>query len=201
MGIRKTLDVIKKAKNDYSLFMSVYPLTTNNLLGEEWHKLADESYQISNFGRLKSFRRRKTRILKPRLIGQYLMFDLRHSKIGARMLAHRLVAQAFIPNYNNKPEVNHKDGLKWNNHVSNLEWVTSSENQLHAINLNLQGSGQDSANAKLTNAQAVWIRSVYKPYDKKFGKSALAKLFNVSPRTIYHIIKGLTYKNTLSPNI
>ena len=59
---------------------------------------------------------------------------------------HRLVAQTFIPNPDNKPEVNHIDGFKDNNKPDNLEWVTSRENQLHAFRLGLQKAsrGKDS---------------------------------------------------------
>lgn len=55
-----------------------------------------------------------------------------------RLYAHRLVAQAYIPNPNNKKEVNHIDGNKLNNYKDNLEWVTPKENQQHALNTELR---------------------------------------------------------------
>ncbi len=55
-------------------------------------------------------------------------------------LIHRLVSFAFIPNPHDKPHVNHKDGVKSNNHVSNLEWVTRSENEIHARDTGLSNA-------------------------------------------------------------
>jgi hypothetical protein len=74
-------------------------------------------------------------------------------------LVHRLVAQAFIPNKDNKPQINHIDGNKQNNHFSNLEWCTRAENQLHAFETGLQDriQGEDHVSAKLSNQDAIDI--------------------------------------------
>lgn len=74
------------------------------------------------------------------LLGKYCGFYLK----GKGYLLHRIVALLFIPNPENKPDVNHKDGNKLNNKASNLEWVTKSENIQHALKLGLIKTGKDS---------------------------------------------------------
>lgn len=98
-------------------------------------------YQISNYGRIKGLskiskwnnRVWKEKILKQRVVKQYKQIFLYKDGIGKEYKVHRLVAQAFLPNPDNLPQVNHKDGNKLNNNVSNLEWISARDNQLHSV--------------------------------------------------------------------
>lgn len=89
------------------------------------------NYTISTIGVVKN---KKNQIIKPFLNNKgYVMVRLWDSGVSTSKLVHRLVAQAFIPNPDNLPEVNHKDENKVNNDVNNLEWVTREENVRHSI--------------------------------------------------------------------
>lgn len=97
-------------------------------MDEVWKSINDR-YSVSNFGNVKSNYANKERILKPyKNHDGYLMIDLRSPGKRKSISVHRLVAQAFIPNPDNLPEVNHKDENKTNNYVDNLEWCTTEYN-------------------------------------------------------------------------
>src|SRR3990167_1365701 len=91
---------------------------------------------------------------------------------------HRLVAEAFIPNPLNLPEVNHKNGNKGDNRIENLEWCTRAENLAHGRIVSPMANrkikrGTQSPHAKLTEAKVLEIRKIYIPFDKSFGSRAL----------------------------
>ena len=151
----------------------------------------DGKYQVSNFGRVKSFQRGE-RILKLNLNrhGYLYVRPFRDGKYK-NTLVHRLVAQAFVPNPESKREVNHINGIKADNRAENLEWVTASENQQHAFLIGLRKTGEGSHRAKLTNAQVVYIRD--NPDD--LNTCELARTFGVDPSTIHLIQLGKTYRD------
>ena len=123
-----------------------------------------------------------------------MAFDISNNGKRQRRLVHRLVAEFFIPNPLNKPQVNHRDGIKFNNFVENLEWVTQSENERHAVATGLKKSGEDNYLASLTDEQVRWMRMVYKPYDKEYGATALARKLNTSEQVIRLAVRGEHYK-------
>lgn len=125
----------------------------------------EESYEVSNYGEIRgvdryvsngkglSLKRGVIKSLKTDKDGYFRVYLSKNSK-KKQHLVHRLVAQAFLGNVEEKPCVNHIDGDKQNNYVNNLEWVTRSENDLHAFKLGLRvatDGGMSKAVVKLTS--------------------------------------------------
>ena len=106
------------------------------------------------------------------------------------VLVNRAVALAYLPNPNNLPQVNHIDGVKENNAVSNLEWSTGSDNERHAHRTGLKtGRGSANANAKLTAAQVIAIRA------SQASVPELMEQFGISRSTIANILSYRTWKH------
>lgn len=175
---------------------------------EIWKELNGnrEIYLISNFGNIKTKERQgRHYFIKSHPIkihtkeNGYQRVVLCLDKNGGKYYyLHRLVALLFIPNPNNLPYINHKDGNKSNNCVDNLEWCTKSENEKHAWRTGLKNKqtvgtkGEKHGRHKLTQKQVDFIREVHKPFDSELGSVALAKKFNVSAQTITNVVN---YRN------
>ena len=115
--------------------------------------------------------------------------------VTERFQVHRLVAEAFIPNPENKPFINHIDNNGLNNHIENLEWCTHKENTKHSLKNGLRKAGYNHKQAKLNEKDIEYIRNNYKEKDKKTGGYKLAEQFGVSRNCISNIINYKTYNN------
>lgn len=148
---------------------------------EDWKDIKNYEglYQVSNLGNVRRMKFINNIIKKNKIYSiskgknnsGYLKVSLYKDNKMKNKLVHRLVAEAFIPNPNNLPQVNHIDGNKLNNNVSNLEWCSQSQNMKHAYKLGLTkayATGKYGAN----NPKAIKINMI----DKKSGETI--KTFN-----------------------
>jgi hypothetical protein len=145
-------------------------------------------YQVSNLGRVKSIifvkatGKIREKLLKPIVVNK----NKRYVRVMGNTVIHRLVAKAFIPNPENKPQVNHKNGNKEDNRVENLEWATCSENLKHAFrnNLNSTKKGEESNLATITKDTVLKIRNLF---NKGEGAREVSRLTGVKVRNLYRI--------------
>lgn len=122
---------------------------------------------------------------------------------GKSERVHRVIAEAFIANNHNLPCVNHKDGNKLNNCIDNLEWITYSDNTIHAYQNGLEKKcfGEKHHAHKLTADDVSYIKKVYKKRDEKYGAVALSTQYGVDRTTILDIIRGKTWRNVNATTI
>lgn len=108
---------------------------------------------------------------------------------GKMYFVHRLVAEKYVPNPDNKPQVNHKDGNKLNNNANNLEWVTNQENRKHAVENDLHLKGEKCPWSKLTQKAVDFIRT-----HDEYSVKELAEMFGVSNSHIREIRRNESWK-------
>jgi len=162
------------------------------------------SYQVSNIGRVKSLERivngrwglehRKSIILKLALSNfGYYTVGLHYNGVSRTTKVHRLILESFIINYENKIDVNHKNGIKTDNRLENIEWATRSENIIHAFRTGLKfgKKGEDSPTSKLTNIDVLKIRNEYKLLTQK----EIGKIYGISNQTVSKIINRKRWKH------
>ena len=172
---------------------------------EIWKQITDfENYEVSNLGRIRRIEciitysngntcNYKEKYLKLELTrDNYNRVTICKNNITKRFQVHRLIALYFIDNLNSSPCVNHKDGNKQNNKVSNLEWCTYSENENHSYSI----LGKINHNRKLSEQDINYIKQNAKKGVNNYKRGNLKQLseqFCVNRTTITNLLNKQTY--------
>lgn len=170
-----------------------------NLPNEVWKPITgfEGFYEVSNYSRIKGLKRidcmgqrrpERIKLLSLDSDGYPSVILSRERKDKTRK-PHRLSAIEFIPNPENKCCVNHKDGVKTNCHINNLEWNTAEENKDHAIKYGLVPSGERNKGAILKNEQVLEI------YKSKLTYKKLSKIYGVGQLAINRIKIGKSWRS------
>jgi hypothetical protein len=168
---------------------------------EEWRDVPgyEGLYQVSSYGKVRSLSRYKewkgtkvfvegqTRSLTMNKKG-YLTCPLNKDGRRKHFLVHRIVALAFLPNEDSRLQLNHKNCIKTENHVDNLEWVDAKTNVRHAYENNRIKSKKGSANGRSLLTEEL-VREI-KNKVHLMSRKDLGKMYNVSPCTINDIARG-----------
>jgi len=172
-----------------------------NIEGEEWRDVIgyEQEYRVSNKGRLLSKEKivrtagGKETVRQEQLMtlftdkNGYLTVSLRRNRQSRYTGVHRIVAKTFLNKPIGKNQINHKNGIKDDNRVENLEWVTPQENTKHAYEIGLIKKGEGNPKARLTEKDVIAIRSSYT--GEKGQVTQLSKEYSVSRTTIDGVVK------------
>ncbi len=174
-------------------------------MGEVWQAVPEYEglYEASTLGRIRSVDRLITgkngvtkrfsgRVLKPvKQNAGYFALGLSKAGIVETVLVHRIVAKTFLGNPEGLEEVNHIDGVKGNNALSNLEWMSRVRNIRHAMGMGLiQGLGENNPAAKINDESAMQIKELLR---LGLHPNEIAPMFGVKPSTAFDILLGRSW--------
>jgi predicted DNA-binding protein (UPF0251 family) len=162
-----------------------------NNMNEDWKRIANTEYKVSNKGEIYS--EKSAKLLRQNDDGNgYMKVTLWIDGMQSSEKVHRLVATAFLPKMQHQTTVNHKDGDKLNNCVSNLEWLSHSDNMRHAHITGLMQKGSECTNAKLDEASVEAIKLLFVD---GLSNQEIANSFGVERGTIGKIRQLKTWKH------
>ena len=162
---------------------------------EVWKKIKGfENYEVSNCGNIRRKYLKGYKYRKPVIQKGYCSITFVLNKTGFKKIQiHRLVAEAFIENNENKKCINHINGIKNDNRVDNLEWCTHSENEKHSFRV-LGKISNGITRRKIPLNDVEKIKTLYK---SGISQRKIAKICNVSPSTIANLVNNKTYQKWL----
>lgn len=159
-----------------------------------------DDYEVSVFGevRCKVFREFSSRpfpanslVKQVKSTNGYMRAALRVAPGKQKLaLVHRLVAIAFLPNPENLPQVNHKDGDKTNNCVENLEWCTAKENRRHAVDIGLQTFRQGEDSSYVVHTEEMILKILDMHFIESLKAREISEITGIHKNYIYLILKG-----------
>jgi hypothetical protein len=167
--------------------------TKEELENEVWKTIPgyEGYYEVSNLGGIRSFQTKVLRKMNGVNSSGYQVVVFYKEGKTKSYTVHRLVAKSFISNHKSKREVNHINGVKTDNRVENLEWVTPRENQRHSVDTGLKSKGESNYNSKLTEIQAREIKYGHLGLSHK----EIACIYGVATSRINAIRMGRDWKH------
>lgn len=168
-------------------------------------------YEVSSYGQVRSvdrtvlsggfYRRRNGKLLSQAIRNKhnaiYYVVGLYKEGKSKMKLVQCLVAKAFVPNPENKPQVNHIDGNKLNNHKTNLEWNTAKENKHHSMYvLNSYSHGENHPDAKINDDIVRYLRKQYID-NPNINKAKLGREFGIDKSNIKNILIGKSWRHVI----
>jgi hypothetical protein len=161
----------------------------------DWVPLKDfHLYEINSIGQIRHV---KTKLIRKHVMRPDGYPQVKLQPDGKMRLVHRLLANTFIPNPENKPQINHKNGLRWDLSLDNLEWCTPGENMAHAFRVTKTKSsaGEKNPKSKMTAKDAAIIKTFI---SNKAAKKFFSKMHGINPGSVHNIIMGRSWHLPLS---